>query len=81
MGYAPMRSMNAELDTGLADGRYKQVIKDRGGFPEGATEGARRDLHDMWYGIHETPRKQLATLDGPRRTQGYTATPEADPWG
>lgn len=80
MAYPPLRSMNAELHTGLADGRYKQVVKDRGGFPETATYDNRRDLHDMWYGIHEAPVKDLAPSFGPERTQGFQSTPEADPW-
>ena len=80
MAYAPMRSMNAELRTGAADGRYKQIARDRGGFVEDATFENRRDLHDMWYGLHEAPAKELPGFYEPARTQGYRATPEADPW-
>ena len=57
MTYGPTRSVNAALHEGLTDGSYKKVIRDRGGFPEGTTQAARRDLDDTWYGIHETPSK------------------------
>lgn len=73
--------MNGELRTGLADGRYKQIVKDRGGFPEAATYDNRRDLHDIWYGIHEKREKELPGCFSPGATQGYCPTPEANPWG
>jgi hypothetical protein len=57
MSWAPIRSANAELEAGLTDGKYKKVIRDRGGFPEAATFRARRDLDDTWHGIHEAPVK------------------------
>jgi len=80
MAYAPMRSMNAELATGAAEGRYKQVVTDRGGFPEAATYDERSDLHDVYFGIHEQDEKQLPGMVRPERTQAYRATPKADPW-
>jgi hypothetical protein len=75
--------MNAELETGLSDGRYKAIVKDRGGFVDKSTYDARAQLHDLYYGIHEAPVKQLPGRIGPAdaRTQDYRATPEADPWG
>lgn len=81
MAYPPMRSRTAELATGAADGRYKQVVKDRGGFVERATLDARASLHDMYYGIHETPDKVLPGCFATARTQNYRSTPQADPWG
>lgn len=80
MAYAPPRSMNAELRTGAVEGRYKQVVKDRGGFPERATYDERDDLHDMWYGIHEVEQKQAPGFDAPVRTQAYRETPRPEPW-
>jgi hypothetical protein len=80
MGYAPMRSMTAEMETGAIEGRYKQVVKDRGGFVETGTYENRRDLHDIYYGVHECDEKELPT-GGRARTQAYRATPPADPWG
>lgn len=83
MAYAPMRSMNAELDTGLSDGRYKAIVKDRGGFVDKSTFDSRAQLHDLYYGIHEAPLKALPGRIGPAdaRTQDYRPTPEANPWG
>lgn len=78
MAYAPMRSMNAELDSGLTDGKYKKVVRDRGGFVDAATYQSRRDLHDLYFGIHEAEIKQAPTR-GPVRTQNYRPTPQADP--
>jgi hypothetical protein len=80
MAYAPMRSMNAELDTGIADGTYKEVVRDRGGFVERTTYDSRSSLHDMSYGIHEAPTKEVATKIEHVTTQNCRATPEAQPW-
>jgi len=57
MTYGPIRSANAELHEGMTDGKYKKVVRDRGGFVEKATSAARSDLDDRWYGIHEVPVK------------------------
>lgn len=51
------RSMNADLHEGATDGKYKKVVRDRGGVVEGATWAERADLHDPWYGIHEKQPK------------------------
>lgn len=81
MAYPPLRSMNADLHTGIADGTYKQVAPDRGGCVEQATLDSRRDLHDMYFGIHEAPTKELATMPNRSvKTQDYRRTPQADPW-
>lgn len=79
MGHAPMRSMNAEFNTGLVEKTYKQVVSDRGGFVDGATQDSREHLHDMWFGIHMTATPHAPTR-GPVRVQDYRATPAADPW-
>lgn len=57
MVYAPTRSVNAELNEGATDGKYKKVITDRGGFPETTTYRERAELDDIWFGIHEKPVK------------------------
>ena len=57
MATAQPRSVNAELAEGMSDGKYKKVIRDRGGVVESATHLSREDLADIWYGIHETPGK------------------------
>lgn len=81
MGLPPLRSMNAELDSGATDGTYKKVVRDRGGLDiDAATQDSRRDLHDLYYGIHEKDVKRAPTR-GDVRTQAYRDTPPADPWG
>ncbi|MEV6310034.1 hypothetical protein AB0M10_15715 [Streptomyces sp. NPDC051840] len=57
MSYAPNRSLTGEINEGLTDGSYKKVVRDRGGQVDPATNAAREDLNDLWYGIHETPYK------------------------
>lgn len=76
MAYPPRRSAIDELNTGMIDGTYRQVNKDRGGVVEGATYAARRDLDDIWYGIHEAPVKELPDAL-PAHTQNFVSTPEA----
>ena len=51
--YAPSRSMNAELSEGMTDGKYKKVVRDRGGVVEASTYTERADLNDRYFGIHE----------------------------
>ena len=53
MGYPPSRSMNQELSEGSTDGKYKKIVRDRGGVVEPGTYESRADLDDMWYGFHE----------------------------
>lgn len=55
--YAPTRSMNAELNEGATDGKYKKVIRARGGAVDPATALDRADLDDAYYGIHEIQPK------------------------
>lgn len=78
MAYAPRRSANDELNQGMIDGTYKQVAKDRGGVVEVSTYAARKDLFDVWYGIHEAPLKELPDAL-PARTPTFVATPPARP--
>lgn len=78
MAYAPSRSMNAELNEGATDGRYKKVVRDRGGLGVTHSETAhvRGDLNDVWYGIHEKPEK--VRPDGRAvRTPNFIPTPPA----
>ena len=58
MVYAQSRSMNAELNEGSTDGKYKKVINNRGGQVEHATQFVRDDLNDIYFGIHETSVKE-----------------------
>ena len=57
MAYAPTRSMNAELNEGATDKKYKKVIEDRGGTVDPATYVNRQHLDDAYYGIHEIQPK------------------------
>jgi len=76
MSYAPNRPLGAELNEGLTDGLYKKISRDRGGRVEPTTYNVRRDLHDYYYGLHETPVKRRP--DGVTvRTPGYVANPPA----
>lgn len=76
MAYPRSRSAIDELNQGMIDGTYKQVSRDRGGDIDPATWAARRDLPDIFYGIHEAPVKELP--DGlPAQTPTYQATPQA----
>jgi hypothetical protein len=81
MAYPRLRSMNADLHTGLVDGSYKQIAPDRGGFVEKATYDSRAQLHDMYFGIHEAPTKVVPTEpDNRYTTQDTRRIPRAAPW-
>lgn len=68
------RNKNAELAEGMSDGLYRKVVTDRGGVVDPATYQARRDLSDIYFGIHETRVKTLP--DGTiHATPGYVVTP------
>lgn len=56
------RSANAALQTGMVEGTYKRIDRDRGGLVENATWSARRDLAPAFYGLHEAATKE--TPDG-----------------
>lgn len=53
MAYAKPRSMNGDLELGMVDGKYRMVVKDRGGVVETTTYESRKNLNDTWYGLHE----------------------------
>jgi hypothetical protein len=76
MAYPQHRSAIDELNQGMIDGTYRQVNKDRGGVVEGATYAARRNLADVWYGIHEAAVKELPDAL-PAHTPTFVATPPA----
>lgn len=78
MAYARSRSAIDELNQGMIDGTYKQVSRDRGGVIDPATWAARKDLHDVWYGIHELPVKELPDAL-PAHTPTYQPTPAPQP--
>lgn len=76
MAYPAGRSMNGDLHEGSTDGKYKKVIRNRGGVVESATYEDRAGLDDVWYGIHELEVKIMP--DGtPVRTPNYVATRKA----
>lgn len=76
MATAIPRSANAELNEGMTDGKYKKVINDRGGLVEPTTYLVRKDLADIWYGIHEEPGKVLPDALH-QKTPNFVATPPA----
>lgn len=74
MSYANQRSLTEEVNEGLTDGSYKKIVRDRGGVVEATTHDARRDLADVWYGIHEAQTK--ARPDGHAvNTPNFVPTP------
>lgn len=78
MAYARPRSMNADLNEGATDGRYKKIVADRGGVPESGTYEMRSSLNDTWYGIHETKVKMAP--DGLAHiTPDYVVSPGVTP--
>jgi hypothetical protein len=64
MAYPTARSCNSELETGMLDGTYKQVVKDRGGFVEPHTWNARKDAGVRIYGMVEKAEKELPDAVG-----------------
>lgn len=76
MSYPRSRSATAELAQGAIDGTYKLVTQNRGGVIDPATYAARKDLADVWSGIHEQFVKVLP--DGrPAVTAYFEATDPA----
>ena len=60
----------------MIDGTYKQVNRDRGGDIDPATYAARKDLTDVFYGVHEIPVKEMPDAL-PAHTPTFQATPQA----
>ncbi len=76
MARAQSRSCNAELAQGMAvDGKYKQVVTDRGGLVENGTWEHRKYLSTPLYGIVEADTKEAPDGVGPIRTLYTTDTP------
>lgn len=80
MAYPQTRSMRADLNEGLTDGKYKKAVTDRGGLVEPATYLSRIDLNDVWFGIHEEQVKMRGDAKATSTPQ-YVRTPDADPAG
>lgn len=78
MAYPKSRSAIDELNQGMIDGTFKQMSPDRGGVIDPATERARRDLNDVWFGRHECPVKELPDAI-PAHTPTFVPTPPATP--
>lgn len=63
-------NLRGELAEGATDGTYRKIVRDRGGVVEDTTYQQRADLADVFYGLHETPVKNLG--DGTsERTPNY----------
>ena len=62
MSYPASRGVNNNFSEGSTDGKYKKVVRNRGGVVDPATQEARADLDDVWFGIHEKQVK--VTPDG-----------------
>lgn len=74
MAYPPSRSMNYDLVEGMSDGKYKKIIRDRGGSVDADTYNERADMLDYYYGFHEKRIKVLP--DGTiARTPMYVDNP------
>lgn len=56
------RSLNHDLDTGMVEGKYKEMVKNRGGGVDPATSLSRQHLHPDRYDITEAHPK--VTPDG-----------------
>jgi hypothetical protein len=78
MAYAPSRSAVDSLNQGMVDGKYRQVNNSRGGVIDPATEDARRDLCDVFYGLHERAIKTLPA-GGQAVTPTFCPTAPATP--
>lgn len=77
MVYPISRSMNAEMNEGSSDGKYKKVVRDRGGVIAPGTYESREDLNDQYYGIHEKTVK--VAPDGLlHTTPNFVATAKAE---
>lgn len=77
MVYPASRSMNADLEEGMSDGKYKKIIENRGGIVEKQLAyDCREDLCDVFYGIHEAKRKALPDGTYCEDTPDYVANKE-----
>lgn len=75
MAYPRLRSMNAELDAGATDGRWKKGVRDRGGEVDPLTMHMRDELVPSFYDIREKgPVKDVPTR-GDRVVPYYTEVP------
>lgn len=78
MAYPQSRSAIDELNQGMIDGTYKLVSRDRGGVIDPATYESRKDLSDVFYGLHEAAIKELPDAL-PAHTPTTVSTPPASP--
>ena len=69
MAFPQSRSMNADLNEGMTDGKYKKIVQNRGGQVDPATHAARADLNDQWFGFTEKPVK--VAPDGLLHSRGH----------
>lgn len=59
MALPPQRNMNGNLASGMSDGGFVELNRDRGGFVETTTEEARSLLYPINYDYIEAPTKTL----------------------
>ena len=73
------RSCNENLKDGMSDRSYKKVRQERWSPErkgESLTDITRKDLYDIWYGIHELDEKMLP--DGTTyKSDDYVVTKDA----
>jgi len=80
MAYPQPRSMNRDLEEGMSDGKYKRVTPNRGGVTEGdLLYRDRKDLADVWYGIHEVQEKSLPDTTVNRTSNHFVVTKPSEP--
>ena len=77
MAYPKAASLTANLQRGMVDGSYKQIIKDRGGVVEMHAPDERQQLATRLYGIGEAPFQEMPDGSGPVTTAFTVPTPIA----
>lgn len=69
MAYPKPRNLNADLELGTVDGKYKLARPNAGGVVEDTTAQYRREMCGIWHGFNEARTKILP--DG-RAVSTYT---------
>lgn len=57
--YAQARNMNADLERGTVDGKYKFARPNAGGVVETTTAKFRKETCGIWHGFNEASTKVL----------------------
>jgi len=77
MAYPKSFSLTANLERGMVDGSYKQMIKDRGGVVEMHAVIERQQLATRLYGIGEASYQEMPDGSGQVTTAFTVPTPIA----